>query len=85
MPREASRPAKLPYIPPEQRQRLQRPKEFERRVRTRSIKVTPRGDIKDDAVYCKQNPSTVLSIKRHQGLWSVSLKQDGRRMRFRHP
>lgn len=55
------------------------------RVRTRSIKVAPCGDIKDDTGYGKQNPSAVLTVERYEGLGGVGLKQDRRRVRFGHP
>lgn len=85
MPREASRPAKFPYIPPAQRLPIDAPWELEQGVRTRSIKVASRSDIKDNAVYCEQNPSTVLTIKRGKGLWCKRLEQDRWWMGLGHP
>ena len=75
MPREASRPAKLPYIPPE---RLQSPKNSNTCAlvyKTRTLR-----DVKHDVVYREQNLSTVLAVERRERLWSVRLKRDGRRM-----
>ena len=76
MHREVSRPAKLPYILSEQMLTISIPKEFQR-IRARSIKPAPCGDVKCDVVYREQNPSTVLAVERHERLWSVRLKQDG--------
>lgn len=79
MPRDASRPAKLPYIPSVTQSSASPCRASGRaKIRTGSVKVPPCGDVEYCAVNGEQDPASVATTKRLQRLRSECLEQHSR-------